>query len=369
VRGLIRAAAAVAALGCIGAAAPTAAPAQSSPSGGTPPSGTNLLNPAISAVGWFQAEAGDALSDSGSTAFSFREVEIGFQANVDPYSRADFFVAVSPEEGVELEEGTVTFLALPAGLKAKVGKFRSNFGRFNRTHPPETPFADRPLAAEALFGDEGLSAVGGSASWLLPLPFYANLDAEVTNTPEMEEGGAFTPNRGKDLLYLGRLSTYFDLSEAANVAIGGSFADGANGADTLPSDDPPPTINALRARLVGADLTFRWKNPRRAIYRSLVAQMEWMRRRADLPLGSDVEATGGYVWTDFQFARRWHAGGRYDWFEGIQGALGFVTFNPSEFSSISGQIRRDGLNGRSHKDTLYFLKMTFSIGPHGQHPF
>ena len=103
---------------------------------------------------------------------------------MDPYSRADFFIAVSPAEGVDLEEGTLTLFALPAGLTAKLGKFRSNFGKFNRTHPPETPFADRPLAAERFLGEEGLAPSGLSASWLAPLTFYVNLDAEVTTTPE-----------------------------------------------------------------------------------------------------------------------------------------------------------------------------------------
>lgn len=374
-RELARAAAAIASLLVWSAAVAAAAQAQSPGTGSALPSGSNLLNPAISVIGWFQAEAGDRNDEEGSSAFSFREAEIAFQANVDPYSRADFFVAVSPEEGVDLEEGTITFLALPAGLTAKLGKFRGNFGKFNRTHPPETAFADRPLAAERFFGEEGLAAAGASASWLVPgLPFYANVDAEITNTPEAEEGPvAFAPYRGKDLLYLGRLSTFFDLSESSNLAIGGSWADGANGFAQADSAADP---SALRARVVGADVTFRWKNPRRAIYRSLVAQVEWMQRTAETDGGPDVTRSGGYAWTDFQFARRWHVGGRYDWSDALEGLerdpatgwLGFLTFNPSEFASLSAQVRRLELEG-GDGETQYFLKTTFNIGPHGQHPF
>ncbi len=36
------------------------------------------------------------------------ESEASFQAIVDPYARADFFIAFG-EEGVELEEGFITF--------------------------------------------------------------------------------------------------------------------------------------------------------------------------------------------------------------------------------------------------------------------
>jgi hypothetical protein len=378
VRELTPATAAIALLVVSSLAVAPPAQSQTPSSGGAPPSGTNLLNPAISAIGWFQAQGGDALDEPGSRAFSLREAELGLQANVDPYSRADFFISVSPDEGIDLEEGYVTFLALPAGLTAKLGKFRGNFGKFNRTHPPETPFADRPLAADRFFGEEGLSAEGASASWLIPgLPFYANLDAEVTNTPDLAGGGSFASHRGKDLLCLGRLSTYFDLGEAANVTIGGSYADGANGpaADTS-STLPAPVPGALRARVVGGDVTFRWKNPRRAIYRALIAQVEWMQRTAETVAGPDLTRSGGFAWTEFQFARRWRAGGRYDWSDALEGAatgrstgvLGFLTFSPSEFASISGQVRHQSLEGGT-KDTAYFLKSTFNIGPHGQHPF
>ena len=62
-----------------------------------------------------------------------RESEVSFQAIVDPYARADFFIAFG-EEGVELEEGFVTFPTLPGGLLMKVGKMRAAFGKVNTLH-------------------------------------------------------------------------------------------------------------------------------------------------------------------------------------------------------------------------------------------
>ncbi|HET9950568.1 MAG TPA: hypothetical protein VFS09_02110 [Candidatus Eisenbacteria bacterium] len=376
-RAFVRAAIAFLAPLVAGAGLATAAFAQqeSGSTSGALPQGANLLNPAVSVIGWFQGEAGDRIQEEGTSAFSLKEAELGLQANVDPYSRADFFVSMSPSEGLDVEEGYLTLLALPAGLSAKLGKFRGNFGKFNRTHPPETSFADRPLAAERFFGEEGLSAEGVSASWLIPwLPFYANLDAEATTTPDL--GGtpaAFAPYRGQDLLYLGRLSTFFDLSEASNIALGGSYANGANGSARADSSSDP---EAMRARVVGADLTFRWKNPRRSIYRSLIAQVEWMERTAETLGGPDVTRTGGFAWADFQFARRWRLGGRYDWSDNLDaseakpatGVLGFLTFNPSEFASMSGQVSRRSLEGGT-KETQVYFKTTFNIGPHGAHPF
>lgn len=363
--------AAIACLALLGAGFAPAAFAQTTPTSGAIPQGANLLNPAVSVIGWFQGEAGDRVKETDTSAFSLREAELGLQANVDPFSRADFFISFNSEEGVDLEEGYLTLLSLPAGLSAKLGKFRSNFGKFNRTHPPETSFADRPLAAERFFGEEGLAAEGVSASWLVPkIPFYANVDAEVTNTPDLGAATAFEPYRGQDLTFVGRFSTFFDLSEATNLALGASYANGAAGVDSTSGPD------ALRARVVGSDLTFRWKNPRRAIYRSLIAQVEWMQRTGESPVGPDVTRSGGYAWADFQFARRWHVGGRYDWSDRLDGTeekpatggLGFLTFTPSEFASMSGQVHRRNLEN-DVTETAYYFKTTFNIGPHGAHPF
>jgi hypothetical protein len=52
------------------------------------------------------------------------------QATVDPYARADFFLSFGrdPETGkygVEVEEGYLTTLSLPARLQLKAGRFRS----------------------------------------------------------------------------------------------------------------------------------------------------------------------------------------------------------------------------------------------------
>lgn len=357
-----------------GAPCATVASAQTPASPSAIPAGSSLLNPNVSVIGWFQGEAGDQLNEEGSQAFALKEAELGFQANVDPYSRADFFIAVSPEEGVDLEEGYLSLVSLPAGFGVKVGKFRSNFGKFNRTHPPETPFADRPLVAERFFGEEGLSSMGASISWLAPLPFYLNFDAEITNTPDSEEAPAFAPYRGKDLLYLGRVSTFANLGESANLTFGISAANGGN---AVLLSDTTDVVEPLRATLYGGDVTFHWKNPKRAIYRSFIAQAEWMERSAESLSGSDVKRSGGFAMAEYQFARRWRFGGRYDWSsrsldETIggtsTGALYYVTFAPSEFSRVSLQARTSETEDGS-TESRYYLKTTFNIGPHGAHPF
>lgn len=349
------------------------APAEATPPpepGGAPPQqASNVLNPNVSVVGNLIGFAGNdrTLPDE---AFDFSEVELALQAPIDPYARADVFLAVTPE-GAEIEEAYVTWLTLPGSLGLKTGKFRSNFGKFNRTHPPETPFADRPLATERFFGGEGLSAIGVSASWLPPLPFYLNFDLEVTTMwreapafgEETGDGEINTGGSRNDLGYLLRASTYHDLTDSTNFTLG---VNGAHGVHDDRGD--------FSTELFGADLTMRWKDPRRAIYRSLLWQTEAYVSRREGP-EQRAEAFGAFSYVEYQFARRWRTGLRGDWAENVvtevereKGGLAYLTFRPSEFSAISVQgrlIRRS--DGR--EDFAAFLKFRFNMGPHGVDPF
>ena len=345
---------------------------------GAPQQASSTFNPNISVIT-------DVLSAFGNDSYlpgqalNLNEVEVAFQSVVDPYGRADIFIGYHPaEEAVEVEEAYFTWLTMPLSLQAKIGKFRSNFGKFNLTHPPETGLADRPLAALNFLGEEGLGSTGATVSWLVPISgLYLKLIGEVTtiweeapvfSTLEIDSSGAeelVTSDKKEDLGYLGRAETFFDISEASNLAIGTSFATSVNN-----------PVGDLWTRLWGADLTFRWKNPRRAVYHSLTWRNELLYNDREMPIGEEnIRTWGGFSLLDWQFSKRWHLGGRGDYSEfsdteGLseKGGLGYLSFTPSEFSLVSVQgryVRRsDGSD-----DTAGFVKFTFNIGPHGAHPF
>lgn len=336
---------------------------------------SNLLNPNVSVIGWFQGEAGRRFAEPGTElppALDLKEAELGLQSFVDPYSRADFFISAG-REGVDLEEGYLNWFRLPGALAVKAGKFRPDFGKFNRTHAPETAFADRPLVHERFFGEEGLSEAGAGLSWQVPNPWLlVTMDGQAVNTPTVAQAPVFDRARRRDLLYVGRTSVYYDLSESLNVTLGGSYAHGAAGREF---DEVAGSTRTLYARLGGLDVTWRWKDPRRSIYRSAFWQTEVVWSRRDAAAGSAVGSAGLFSHLEYQFARRWRAGARYDYTQlpadrsrNEKGGLAYLTFMPSEFSLISLQGRRtrrfDGT-----KETLGFLKVTFNIGPHGAHPF
>ena len=88
--------------------------------GGAGTSAAKALNPDISVIGDFIGVAGHN-DVQPSPSLEMHESEVGLQAILDPYARGDFFLSFG-EEGVELEEGYITFTALPAGFVAKSGQ-------------------------------------------------------------------------------------------------------------------------------------------------------------------------------------------------------------------------------------------------------
>ncbi len=154
--------------------AESVAPSQLPNYGGASAS-AKALNPDISVIGDFIGAAG---SNSASPvapqqpfpSMQMHESEVGLQAIIDPYARGDFFISFG-EEGVNLEEGYITFTALPAGFVAKAGKMRSAFGKVNTLHNHVLPWIDRPLVTTNLVGGEdGIDDAGFSIQRILPAP-------------------------------------------------------------------------------------------------------------------------------------------------------------------------------------------------------
>src|SRR5205814_5382601 len=110
----------------------------------------NALNPDISVIGDFISGAGHNPFNP-TPSFQMHESEVSLQAIVDPYARADFFISFG-EEGVNLEEGFITFTALPKGFVAKAGKMRAAFDKVNTPHNHVLPWVDR--SAERRVGKE-----------------------------------------------------------------------------------------------------------------------------------------------------------------------------------------------------------------------
>jgi len=347
--------------------------------GGANAAASKVFNPDISVIGDFLGAAGNP-GNRYTPSLEMHESEVGLQAIIDPYARGDFFLTFG-EHGVDLEEGYITFTSLPGALQLKAGKMRAAFGVVNTMHNHVLPWADRPLVTQDLVaGEDGIDDAGLSLSRILPAPGQIFLEG----TAQLFRGdteGLFRAARRSDLSTVEHLRAYRDISESTNIALGGSFARGHS-----------PFTDANN-QLYGLDATLRWKPLRRAIYRSFVGRSELIWSRMAQP-GSTLTPFGYYVSGDYQFGRRWFLGGRFDrsqrglcklTFPDTQtnaacpaGSLGpliqdtggsvLLTYWPSEFSQIRGQLRRTAY-GEGPVANEFLFQFIFSLGAHGAHPF
>ena len=373
-------------------AAIAAAPAQPAPPpepvnlGGAGPAAAKVLNPDISVIGDFIGAGGNG-ANRGIPSLQMHESEVGFQEVIDPYARADFFITFG-ETGVSLEEGYLTFTALPAGLQLRVGEMRAAFGKVNTLHNHVLPWVDRPLVSQNLVnGEDGIDDAGLSLSRILPAPKGIFLEG-TAQVFRGDTDNLFRADKRSHVSTVGHLRLYRDLSESTNLDLGGSFARGHS-----------PWAEAWN-QLYGMDATLRWKPLRRAIYHSFVLRSEliWSRTvgvPSDIAGAANQTLTpfGFYVSGDYQLGRRWLLGGRFDRSErgnclptnpptttscnaslplnaltrDTGGSL-VLTYWPSEFSQIRGQLRRMRYGEGLTANEILF-QFQFSMGAHGAHPF
>lgn len=327
----------------------------------TPPAGDvsfgsernlNRLNPEISMTGDLVGFA----TDQGREDFNGREFELNVQSALDPYSLTKWTLSFNPEEGVDIEEGYVSYTGLPGGLTLTAGKFRQELGVLNRYHLHALPQIDYPLALQSYFGEEGLAQTGVSASWLLPRPWAtAN---ELTLQLTDGENEAFGGENFDNLVGLAHLKNYWDIGDAVYAELGLSGIAGGNG-------------TGGDSRIWGGDFTFHWQPPTRAKYREVTWRTELLRSERDDEEGIRQKAWGGYSYLESLIAQNLYGGVRYDRVEDPLdpehvrwGVFPNVTWWQSEFVRLRGEFGflKDDLTG--DKEKRFSLQLTWAAGPH-----
>ena len=347
-------------------ATPEPAPPAPAPAGGSGQA-TNYFNPSVSVIGNFLAVGGQNRVEDLPNA-NLRESELGLQAIVDPYLRADFFISFG-EHGVDVEEGYATFTSLPAGLLARVGRMRVAFGKINTLHLHVLPWPDEPLpVVNLLGGEEGWIGTGVSLSELVPLP--ADIFSEITGQVfRGDSDGLFNAPKRSDVAWNGHYRLFRDLTESTNLDLGFSYGEGPNG-----------TSADAKTRLENIDMTLRWKPLITGTYRSASLRGELFRSRREQPGGAQV-ARGWFVSGEYQLAKRWFVGARWEASDHADaanlrdtGEAVTLTFWPSEFSQLRAELRQrryEGYPGVPAKYTAkeLLVQLQFAIGAHGAHPF
>jgi hypothetical protein len=342
---------------------PTPEP-QAPPPAAAPVVNPTFFNPQIAVIGNFLANVGNNPVQP-SPAFQVEESEISFQAVVDPYARADLFLSFT-NDGVEVEEGYVTFLALPWQTQAKAGKFKVQFGKINTLHLHVLPWADEPLPFTDILLQpqfDTWAAEGISVSKVIELPGDTFSEAYVQVLDGTSGGGLFIAPSKSDLTYDGQYRVFRDFGDDHNLEASFSYAYGHNG-----------TSLTNTTNLQNAALVYRWKPLQGRPYRSFILRSEYFWSQREQPDGKQ-KAQGFFVGADWQLARQWFTGARYEFSDRAtnaslrdKGVAATLTFMPSEFSVLRAEYRRrDYAPGIVANEG--FLQIQFAIGAHGAHPF
>jgi hypothetical protein len=349
--------------------------------------------------------------DPKNRGFTVQNVELTFAGVVDPYLRGDANIVLLIDETgetvIELEEAYLTSLDLPFNLQLEAGQFFTEFGRLNPTHPHSWAFVDQPVVNSRFFGPDGLRSPGVQLSWLAPLPFFAevvlsaqNAHGETAvsfrNAPDESVAGRTLIDREVrdvgDLLYLARLRTSFDPTEALSVVGGLSalFGPNASGTDT-------------HTRIYGADLYIKWRpliNNQGWPFVSWQTEAMLRRYQAAQVLGdagavaaaTTLDDAGLYSQLLWGFARPWVAGVRYDRARGEEATFliadgtyssnadalrdsrqrysAALSYYPSEFSKLRLQYNYDRAEFLSERDAhSAYVQFEILFGAHGAHKF
>jgi hypothetical protein len=366
----IRAAAAAAS----GAAADTSDRAIGRNTGGK---NQNAFNPEISAT----ADVRATLVRPGpqTETFAPREVEIGFQSALDPFSVTKIITSVDTS-GISIEEAYVFWSGLPGHFRLDVGKFRQQVGELNRWHLHALPEGEYPLVLQRFLGEEGLAQTGVSLYW--PLPISAplgtfELTAQVTRGTDQTLFGRY----GGLPTYSAQLSGFWQFSRSTfgQLSLTGLAGDGADSVLV-----PPPPCNApgctdpaatmerqrIQSRLGALAWRFSWRPPNAALRREVTVRGEVfaLQRVVD---GVGPTRYGWYADAQTKLGARWTAAVRFDRVGSTDPAVPghewavtpTLTFWQSEFVFLRAQWTH-------HRDVLaattdrFGVQVVWSIGPH-----
>lgn len=311
----------------------------------------NLLNPEISVTGDIRAYA--QTTGAQQNNFDPREVEIGFQSALDPYSHTKIFVALEGGE-VDIEEAYAYWTGLPGRVRLDVGKVRQQLGELNRWHLHALPETEYPLALTTYAGEEGLTGTGLSLYWAAPTSGAVGVHelwGQVT-----QGGNESLFDGGNRLAVLGHLNNFWQVNPSTYFQVGATGIYGTN----------PDT--ALKTTLGGLDVRITWRPPARALYREWTLRGELFGIQKERA-GVGQTRYGGYVGTTYKLGRRWIAGLRYDYVEAPEGPQDIVrqivpslTLWQSEWVYLRGQyVYRRDITGTTGQ---LALQAVWAIGPH-----
>jgi hypothetical protein len=329
-------------------------------------SAPTALNPSIGLV----LDANVQKRGTAGGLFDFRSAELGIAATVDPFARMYSFIN-GTKDGVAVDEAAAITTSLPWNLTVKGGRFLADFGRFPKIHEHELPFVNEPLSITRMVGGE-TQADGAEVNYLFPTPFFLRATFGAMN--KIGEANDRIDNTvlrsGSQFTYLGRLNTYFDITDNHSVELGTSLA-------YTPSVRLAGDVSGGARRLNGVDLTYRYQPLGSSIYQGFTWGSEFFANGERFPFDDGTkrqQSYGGYSYGELKLNKNWSTGFQFDYAPNVDtpskrtlSYSPYITWNLSEFNRLRFEYYRLSNNFQADKadsGNQFFLQWTTVIGAH-----
>jgi hypothetical protein len=302
----------------------------------------------------------------GNNGFHLRELSVAFIAPLDPFTRGKTFISFLENE-IVIEEAYMEWLNLPARMNLKIGLFNAEYGLLNRYHDHALPQFDRPKVLADMFSSAPLGGLGIAGNFLLKPLFWSNSSTFDCSVIQGGSGHSFTDQGTYNLLYVGNMTNFYELTRDTFVEwrLGG----------VLGHNDPAEEYLSYVGNL---GFNLKWVPVGRSKYRTIDWKTEFLLSRRETPTG-EIISKGLYSSLQNKLNARWWISGRvgfselpYDNDQREWDFSGCIDFWQSEFVFLRLQYqysRREFTNvinipGPYPNDHALIFHVCWAMGPH-----
>lgn len=333
------------------------------------------LNPNFSVLGdYFFAissennELDQELSDfsHGYNGIYMRSLELSMVASLDPFARGKAFLDINQDE-ISVEEAYMELINLPLKMSLKAGIFFPEFGLLNRYHTHALSQFNRPQVCVNYFGLDGFNGTGIALNFLLPELLFSEASTFDLSVLHGNYNNSFMSENPRDLIYVGHLKNFYELSEASYIEYTISGIGGKN--NDLTND----------LSWIGSfGIHYKWQPPAKAKYKSSDWRAEIYYGSRQTPSGTE-KSKGFYLLCHNKISARFWFGARigyselpYDASQYIWDYTVNVDFWQSEFVFYRLQYQYNKRNVFNiidepvifPSDHAFLLQISWAMGPH-----
>lgn len=359
--------------------------------------------------GYPLAEHGHGLPDG----FWLEHSELALSSNIDDLFNGKLTLVVDSHDGeteLEMEEGFIQTLSLPAGFGVRGGRFLANVGYLNNRHSHSDFFVDRPLPLQAFLGGHYFDD-GARVNWVAPTDLYLELGVEAFAGKQLPAASGkrvgssnFFANLGGDLgssnswqLSLSFLQADADPDHCHVHSHGHSHVDAHEAEHSHDHGDDHDhdhghageshSISACAFKgdreLLALAGVWKWAPEGNFKNQSLTLQGEYFRQKEDGEQQHEDHfhpwqqtSTGGYLSAAWQFSQQWTTGVRGSFVKPGDGygdlrATAYdlmLQYNHSHFSTLRVQYSREKREA-GLSDDVVTLQYVMSLGDHSAHTY